>query len=205
MHLKLSETLWQFPGGIQGRDSKFGSLRVSFYFDGSIMDQSTNRLQEGLTEVEFAAEQVLITRHEMVECDKARNSNREALTALRRQARTSRSSVPAKQTPERALITVIGEPTQPAPPVEEKCLTCGDHDGTSPTWVMCRSADVFVRLPFHSAHSYLEKEEKQLERRSRSLQSTLKEKTMAVSEKGGLSGRIPSSLLNAFVKLQDNR
>jgi hypothetical protein len=70
---------------------------------------------------------------------------------------------------------------------------------------MCRSADLFLRLPFHETHSHLENEAEQLERRSRSLQSTLKEKTMTLSQKGGLSDRVPSSLLNAFVNLKDSR
>lgn len=100
------------------------------------------------------SQSLCLVDEQMVECDRARNSNREALTALRRQARTSRSSLPAPQRPKHALISVVGEPT---PPVEEACLTCGAHDGSSPMWVMCRSADVFVRLPFHTTHSYLEK------------------------------------------------
>ncbi|KAL2651409.1 hypothetical protein R1flu_019537 [Riccia fluitans] len=141
------------------------------------MDKDMQNLQAGIAGVEHVAEQFLLARQQMMECDKARNATREALTSLRKQARTSVSSVIQQRRP---LITEIGEA---APP--EKCLTCGDHDGTTPLYVTCRSADVFVRLPFHETHCLLEKEQERLERTMKTLQSTVKEKTMSLSEKGG--------------------
>ncbi|KAL3700357.1 hypothetical protein R1sor_018379 [Riccia sorocarpa] len=161
------------------------------------MDKDVQKLQAGITDVEYVAEQLLLARQQMMECDKARNANREALTSLRKQARTSRSSVLQQRKP---LITEIGEDAVP-----EKCLTCGDHDGTTPLYVMCRSADVFVRLPFHEAHCLLEKEQEQLEHTMKRLQSTVKEKTMSLSDKGGLSDIISPSLLRSYVALKDEK
>ncbi|GLJ16233.1 hypothetical protein SUGI_0272360 [Cryptomeria japonica] len=50
------------------------------------MDDNVKRLQQGLVEVEIEAERLLLAKQQLVECDRSRNSNREALTALRKQA-----------------------------------------------------------------------------------------------------------------------
>lgn len=163
---------------------------------------SVARLQSALADVELQAEEVLIARRDMVECDRARNGNREALTALRRQAKTSRSSVPPSQ--RRALVTEIGLAEIGGAGGVEKCLSCGDHDGTSPQWVMCRSSDVFLSLPFHATHQLLEAEERDLEQTSRRLQGDLKEKALLLADKGGLSDGISTSLLRSYVNLKDD-
>ncbi|BFI25927.1 hypothetical protein MPTK2_1g25760 [Marchantia polymorpha subsp. ruderalis] len=161
------------------------------------MDVDVKNLQAGLTDVEQLAEQLLLARQEIVECDKARNGHREALTAMRKQARTSRSSVPVLGRP---LIVEIEEAVAP-----EKCPTCGDHDAAAPMYLMSRYSDVFIRLPFHDTHLLLEKEQEQLEHTMKRLQSTVKEKAMSLSDKGGLSDIISPSLLKSFVTLKDEK
>lgn len=160
----------------------------------SAMDDGVQLLQQRLVEVEAVAEKLLLARHEMVECDRARNGNREALTALRKQAKTSRSSVLLAD--ERREDGVTEE--------QQRCRTCGDHDGTSPLWVMCPGADLFIRRPFHQVHCDLDKEQERLEVRVKGLQSDVKERTMQLSDKGALADRIGPNLLNALVTLRDN-
>lgn len=41
--------------------------------------------------------------------------------------------------------------------VKEICPTCGDHDSKEHTWTMFPGSDIFVRMPFHAAHTTLEK------------------------------------------------
>ncbi|CAM8968432.1 unnamed protein product [Rhodiola kirilowii] len=57
------------------------------------MDNNMTQLQQSLMEVEFEAEQLLLARHQLVENDRVRNGSREALTALRKRARTTKTSV----------------------------------------------------------------------------------------------------------------
>lgn len=156
------------------------------------------RLQQGLLEVEIEAERLLLARQELVECDKSRNSNREALTALRKQARTSKSSVP---TPYESMMKRI-EGNDPK--VKEICRTCGDYDSRENTWMMFAGGDVFSRLPFHAVHVNLEKDQERLDLNVKSLQSYVKDKTLSLSEKGGLSDIISPQVLRAMTTLKDN-
>ncbi len=93
-----------------------------------------------------------------MECDKARNGNREALTALRKQARTSRSSVSVSG----KTVGGGGEGGGDSSGIdssssqETRCRTCGDHDGSSRVWMMSSGTDMLIRLPFHSVHCELE-------------------------------------------------
>ncbi|TXG62947.1 hypothetical protein EZV62_009941 [Acer yangbiense] len=48
------------------------------------MDETMRQFQQGLVEIETEAEHLLLARHQIVENDKLRNGNREALTALRK-------------------------------------------------------------------------------------------------------------------------
>lgn len=153
------------------------------------MDGGVQELQKKVAAVEVFAEELLLARHELVECDKARNGNREALTAMRRQAKTSRSSV------------VTGAEGDDGGP---KCRTCGEHDGSTPVWYMCPGSDVFLRRPFHGVHSQLEYEQASLESRVKSLQSVVKEKTLQLSDVGALADRISPGLVKALVTLKDN-
>ncbi|EFJ23815.1 hypothetical protein SELMODRAFT_150375, partial [Selaginella moellendorffii] len=131
------------------------------------------------------AAEKLIPRSQLVESDKSRNGTREALTALRRQARTSKSSVLSSESDEKI------------------CRTCGDSDGSRPVWSLCPGADVFVRLPFHQVHCNLERAQVELETDVNRLQSTVKEKTFLLSEKGAIADVVSPSLVESFVKLKD--
>lgn len=89
----------------------------------------------------------------MVENDRVRNGNREALTALRKRARTTKTSVPS---PFESIMKEI-EGMGSKPLVKEVCATCGNHDSTEKTWMMFHGTDIFARIPFHAAHTILEK------------------------------------------------
>ena len=81
-----------------------------------------------------------------------RNGTREALTALRKRARTTKTSVPS---PFESIIRDIGGP-ESKPLVKEVCTTCGDHDSNERTWMMFPGTDLIGRIPFHAAHTILE-------------------------------------------------
>lgn len=148
--------------------------------DGGVQD-----LQKAIAEVEFIAEEQFLARHELVECDKARNGNREALTAMRKQAKTSRSSV------------------VPSSDDADKCRTCGDYDGSTKVWYMCPGSDLFIRSPFHGVHEQLELEQVALESRVKSLQGVVKEKALELSNTGALADRIAPGLVKSLVTLKD--
>lgn len=89
---------------------------------------------------------------QLVENDKLRNGNREALTALRKRARTTKSSVPSPF--ESIMKGVSGHGSRPL--VQEVCTTCGNHDSFEQTWMMFPGTDMFAGIPFHAAHTVLE-------------------------------------------------
>ena len=89
----------------------------------------------------------------MVENDRVRNGNREALTALRKRARTTKTSVPSPF--ESIMKEIDGMGSNPL--VKEVCATCGNHDSTEKTWMMFPGTDIFARIPFHASHTILEK------------------------------------------------
>ncbi|KAK1301900.1 hypothetical protein QJS10_CPB12g00737 [Acorus calamus] len=113
------------------------------------MDPGMKQLQESLTEIEHEAEHLLLARHQLVENDKVRNGNREALTALRKKARTTRSSVPS------AFETIMREVkgTEARPMMKEVCATCGNYDSKDCMWMMFPGSDIFACVPFHAAHT----------------------------------------------------
>ncbi|KAK1392465.1 hypothetical protein POM88_011521 [Heracleum sosnowskyi] len=121
------------------------------------MDDNMKKIQENLIEIEAEAkaeaEHLLLARHQMVENDKLRNGNREALTSLRKRARTTKTSVPS---PFESVMEEI-EGMRSKPLVREVCATCGNHDSTEKTWMMFVETDIFARIPFHAAHTILEK------------------------------------------------
>lgn len=84
--------------------------------------------------------------------DRERNGTREALTALRKKARTTKTSV---QSPFESIMKEIGGPEH-RPLVKDVCATCGNHDFNERTWMMFPGTDVFARIPFHAAHTILE-------------------------------------------------
>lgn len=90
---------------------------------------------------------------QLVENDRVRNGNREALTALRKRSRTTRTSIPSPY--ESIMKEIEGSTSRPL--VKEVCTTCGNHDSTEKTWMMFPGTDVFARIPFHAAHAILDK------------------------------------------------
>ncbi|CAN6711381.1 unnamed protein product [Malus baccata var. baccata] len=116
------------------------------------MDETMKQFQKSLIELETEAEHLLLARNQMVENDRVRNGNREALTSLRKIAQTTKTSVPS---PFESIMKEIGGP-QSRPLVKEVCPTCGNHDSNECTWMMFPGTDVFARFPFHAAHTILE-------------------------------------------------
>ncbi|KAK3195122.1 hypothetical protein Dsin_026432 [Dipteronia sinensis] len=135
----------------------------------------------------------------IVENDKLRNGNREALTALRKRARTTKTSV---STPFESLMKDMGRPGS-SPLVKEVCATCGNHDSNEQTWMMFPGTDVFARIPFHAAHTVLETDQTRLDYESKTLQSLVKEKSLIISEKGALADKITPGVLRSLVTLTD--
>ena len=95
----------------------------------------------------------LILLMQVVENDRLRNANREALTALRKKARTTKASVPS---PFESIMKEIGG-FGSKPLISEVCTTCGNHDPTEDTWMMLPGTDIFALTPFHTAHTILER------------------------------------------------
>ncbi|KAM1107740.1 hypothetical protein EV1_004431 [Malus domestica] len=163
------------------------------------MDETMKQFQKSLIELETEAEHLLLARNQMVENDRVRNGNREALTSLRKIARTSKTSVPS---PFESIMKEIGGP-QSRPLVKEVCPTCGNHDSNDRTWMMFPGTDVFARIPFHAAHTILETEQEQLDLDSRRLQGIVKEKSLVISGKGALADKICPGVLKSLVTLTD--
>ncbi|KAJ1262058.1 hypothetical protein BS78_09G078200 [Paspalum vaginatum] len=84
------------------------------------MDPNMKQLQESLADTETDAKQVLLARHQLVENDKIRNANREALTALHKQARTTKTSGPS---PFEVIMKVM-EGSSGKQLIMEICPTC---------------------------------------------------------------------------------
>ncbi|KAM1161194.1 hypothetical protein ACFX2B_000320 [Malus domestica] len=157
------------------------------------------QFQKSLIELETEAEHLLLARNQMVENDRVRNGNREALTSLRKIAQTTKTSVPS---PFESIMKEIGGP-QSRPLVKEVCPTCGNHDSNERTWMMFPGTDVFARIPFHAAHTILETEQEQLDLDSRRLQGIVKEKSLVISDKGALADKICPGVLKSLVTLSD--
>ncbi|XP_016498599.1 uncharacterized protein LOC107817308 [Nicotiana tabacum] len=160
------------------------------------MDDSMKQLQEKLIEVEIEAENLLLARQQLIENDRVRNGNREALTALRRRAKTTKTSVP---TPFESLMRDVESRLL----VKEVCSTCGNHDSKEKTWVMFPGADVFANIPFHAAHTILEKDQTLLDYEAKKLQSFVKEKSLWISDQGVLADSINPDVLRSMVTLTD--
>ncbi|KAH7519654.1 hypothetical protein FEM48_Zijuj08G0060000 [Ziziphus jujuba var. spinosa] len=116
------------------------------------MDETMKQFQQSLIELETEAEHLRLARHQLVETDRMRNGNREALTASRKRARTTKTSV---LSPFESIMREIGD-SNSRPLVKEACATCGNHDSNESTWMMFPVSDVFARVPFHAAHTILE-------------------------------------------------
>ncbi|XP_024450114.2 uncharacterized protein LOC18096326 isoform X2 [Populus trichocarpa] len=143
----------------------------------------------------------LVPQQWVIENDKERNGNREALTALRKRAKTTKTSI---KFPFESIMKDIGKPgSRTAPLVKEICGTCGNHDEKEKTWMMFPGSDVFACIPFHAAHTILDKDQERLEYEAKKLQSYVKEKTLLISEKGVLADMISPGVLRSLVTLTD--
>ncbi|KAK7858462.1 hypothetical protein CFP56_012337, partial [Quercus suber] len=135
----------------------------------------------------------------LVENDRVRNGNREALTALRKRARTTKTSVAS---PFESIMRDIGGP-ESRPLVKEVCTTCGNHDSNERTWMMFPGTDLIGRIPFHAAHTILETDQAQLDFDAKRLQSYMKEKSFLISERGAIADRISPGVLKSIITLSD--
>ncbi|KAI3418493.1 p53 and DNA damage-regulated protein 1 [Psidium guajava] len=165
------------------------------------MDETMKQFQQSLVELETEAEKLLLARNQLVENDKLRNGKREALTALRKKARTTKTSVPS---PFELLMKDIGG-SGSRPLVHEVCTTCGNHNSNEPMWMMLPGTDIFASIPFHAAHSILEEEQSQLDFEAKRLQSYVKEKSIVISDKGALADKISPGVLRSLVTLTDKQ
>ncbi|KAL0925342.1 hypothetical protein M5K25_003663 [Dendrobium thyrsiflorum] len=163
------------------------------------MDVGMKHMQQAIIESETDAEHLLLARNQLVENDKLRNGNREALTALRKIARTTKSSVPSPF--EKIMEELSGADSRPL--VKEICPTCGDHDPKKHTWIMLPGSDIFARMPFHAVHTILEKDQERLDYDTKTLQSNVKEKSFTLSERGALADKISPGILKSLVTLKD--
>ncbi|CAN6477909.1 unnamed protein product [Victoria cruziana] len=163
------------------------------------MDPGMRLLQQTLIETETQAEHLLLARHQLVENDKLRNGNREALTALRKRANTTKSSVPSPF--ESLMKGALGN--ESCPLVKEVCRTCGSHDPREKTWMTFSGSDIFASVPFHAAHTILENDKEKLDYESKKLQSLVKEKSLRISDSGALSDKIGPGVLRSLVTLTD--
>lgn len=165
------------------------------------MDANVSQIQKQLTELELEAEHLLLARVQVVENDRLRNGNREALTALRKKARTTKTSVPS---PFESIMKEIGGRGSKTL-VQEVCPTCGNHDATENMWMMFPGTDVFAQVPFHAVHTILEEDQERLDVDLKELQSLVKEKSLIISEKGALADKISPGILRSLVTLADKK
>ncbi|XP_076920921.1 uncharacterized protein LOC143582180 [Bidens hawaiensis] len=161
------------------------------------MDDTMKQFQEKLIEIETEAENLLLARHQLVENDRTRNGNREALSALRKRARTMKTSVFSP------FELVMKEIDKSRSFVKEICATCGNHESKEKTWMMFSGTDVDARVPFHAAHTILEKDQTRLDYDVKKLRSYVKEKSFLISEQGVLADKIGPGVLKSLVTLQD--
>uniref|UniRef100_A0ACD5UR87 Uncharacterized protein n=1 Tax=Avena sativa TaxID=4498 RepID=A0ACD5UR87_AVESA len=157
------------------------------------------RLQEALIDIETDTEQLLLSRHQLVENDRMRNANREALTTLWKRARITKTSVPSPF----EIIMKEMEGTYGKQLVKEICLTCENHDPREYTWLTFPGSDIFARIPFHVAHIVLDKDQECLDYDTKKLQSFVKEKSFVISEKGALADKISPGVVKSIVSLTD--
>ncbi|VVB07838.1 unnamed protein product [Arabis nemorensis] len=153
-----------------------------------------------LEKIEAEADQFLLARTQIVENDKQSNANREASTALRKRARTTKTCVPSHFDSMMMNVNIHGSSM-----VQEVCSTCGSHDSSEPTWMILPGSDIFAAVPFHVVHTFLEKDEEQMAFESKKLQSLVKEKALFISELGALADSISPGVIKSLVALKGSR
>ncbi|XP_076940670.1 uncharacterized protein LOC143609940 [Bidens hawaiensis] len=155
------------------------------------MDDTMKQFQEKLIEIETEAENLLLARHQNEKWEP------EALTALRKRAQTTKTSVSSP------FELVMKEIDKSRPLVKEICATCGNHDSKEKTWMAFFGTDAYAQVPFHAAHMILEKDQTRLDYDVKKLQSYVKEKSFLISEQGVLADKIGPGVLKSLVTLQD--
>ncbi|ESQ33576.1 hypothetical protein EUTSA_v10009921mg, partial [Eutrema salsugineum] len=138
--------------------------------------------------IEAEADEVLVALYQMVENDRKRNVNREALTALTKKARTTKTSVPS---PFNSMMKDVRGSSTEQPMVKEVCSICGSHGST----------DLFAAVSFHVVHTSLK--QKKIKFEATKLQSLMKEKTLCLSELVALGDSIPPGIIRSLVTLED--
>lgn len=162
------------------------------------MDSGVESLKKKLAKVEAIAEELLLAKQKIVDHDRQRNANREALTALRKIARKP-------STERKRFVTELPSTnvTDLGRGVSHSCHTCGDYDGSTPIWMAFPGGESFVRLPYHIAHTEIQREQEHMEVAINGVRSVVKNKTLMLSEHGALSDKIGPSLVRALVTLKD--
>ncbi|KAA8515897.1 hypothetical protein F0562_019076 [Nyssa sinensis] len=120
-----------------------------------LRDYQSSLVSENLVPNSKKDENLLLARHQLIENDRIRNGNREALMALRKRARITKTSIPSPFEP---IMKEIEGP-ESSSLVKELCATSGNHDSKENTWMMFPGTDIFTRIPFHAAHTILGKDD----------------------------------------------
>ncbi|ESQ33586.1 hypothetical protein EUTSA_v10009561mg [Eutrema salsugineum] len=94
------------------------------------MELDPKKYVELLEKIEAEADKVLLAKYLMVENDRERNANREALTALMKKARTTKTSV---SSPFNFMMKDVCGSSTEQPVVKEVCSICGSHGSSEPT------------------------------------------------------------------------
>uniref|UniRef100_A0A0A9G544 Uncharacterized protein n=1 Tax=Arundo donax TaxID=35708 RepID=A0A0A9G544_ARUDO len=68
---------------------------------------------------------------------------------------------------------------------------------------MFPGSDIFARVPFHVAHTVLDKDQERLDFDTKKLQSFVKEKSLVIAEKGALTGSLGLDTVKSLVNLTD--
>eukprot|EP00271_Cylindrocystis_brebissonii_P006666 TRINITY_DN19431_c0_g2_i1.p2 TRINITY_DN19431_c0_g2~~TRINITY_DN19431_c0_g2_i1.p2 ORF type:complete len:182 (-),score=62.32 TRINITY_DN19431_c0_g2_i1:999-1544(-) len=167
------------------------------------MDAEVDSLKEELSKVEAIAENLLLAKRELVDFDRQRNGNREALTALRKAVKK------AEEEFGRPLIKEVPSPLQrpDGRPGSSwpHCPTCGDSASSFPVWLAFPGVQSFVRVPVSVAQQQIERAQVQVEGSLNSRRSAVKLRTLELEERGALAGSgVGPQLLKAMVNLKDD-
>uniref|UniRef100_A0ACD5YWF0 Uncharacterized protein n=1 Tax=Avena sativa TaxID=4498 RepID=A0ACD5YWF0_AVESA len=106
--------------------------------------------------------------------------------AIQKRARTTKTSVPSPF----EIIMKGMEGTSGKQLVKEIHSTCENHDPKEHTWLTFLGSDIFARVPFHVAHTLLDKDQERLDYDTKKLQSFVKEKSFVISKKGALARKL---------------
>ncbi|KAI9381970.1 hypothetical protein POPTR_014G057550v4 [Populus trichocarpa] len=131
------------------------------------MDEGMQQFQQSLVELEKCCPTCLISSQS------ERNGNREALTALRKRAKTTKTSI---KSPFESIM---------------KTFSLLNFSSSKRQW------------QFLESRVYCDADQEQLEYEAKNLQSFVREKSLLISEKGVLADSISQRLLRSSVTLTD--